>query len=302
MEVVQIGEVKGVPVFCDKNVWGADHIAVVARIKPHTDFTGEIESGLFKMMAIGLGKQRGAEHYHRAGHAYGYAEVFPLVGKKVLETARILFGVGLVENGYEETAKIQALLPKDFEAGEKALLQEAKAWMARLPFDVLDLLIVDDLGKNISGAGMDTNVVGRPFVQKVLERPNIRRIFVRDLTPESEGNAVGIGMADVTTRRLVDKINYQAMYMNAITSGVPEGAKVPMTFDTDREAIQVALGMIGLTPPERARVVRIKTTLHLTEMDVSEALLQEVKANDRLSVVAEPAPLAFDAQGNLPAF
>ncbi len=302
MEVVQIGEVKGIPVFCDRNVWGADHIAVVARIKPHTDFTGEIESGLFKMMAIGLGKQRGAEHYHRAGHAYGYAEVFPLVGKKVLETARILFGLGLVENGFEETAKVQALLPKDFEAGEKALLQDAKAWMARLPFDILDLLIVDDLGKNISGAGMDTNVVGRPFVQKVLESPKIRRIFVRDLTPESEGNAVGIGMADVTTRRLVEKINYQAMYMNAITSGVPEGAKVPMTFDTDREAIQVALAMIGLTPPERARVVRIKTTLHLTEMDVSEALLPEVNANERLSVVTEPAPLAFDAQGNLPPF
>jgi hypothetical protein len=174
--------------------------------------------------------------------------------------------------------------------------------MARLPFDALDLLIVDDLGKNISGAGMDTNVIGRPFVQKVLDRPKIRRIFVRDITPESEGNAVGIGMADVTTRRLVEKINYQAMYMNAITSGVPEGAKVPMTFDTDREAIQVALGMIGLTPPEQARVVRIKTTLHLAEMDVSEALLPEVKANERLNVVTEAAPLTFDAQGNLPPF
>jgi len=302
MEVVQIGEVKGIPVFCDENAWGADYIAVVARIKPHTDFAGEIESGLFKMMAVGLGKQQGAEHYHRAGHAYSYAEVFPLVGKKVMETARILFGLGIVENGYEETAKVRALLPKDFEEGEKALLREAKAWMARLPFDVLDLLIVDDLGKNISGAGMDTNVIGRPFVQKVLDRPKIRRIFVRDITPESEGNAVGIGMADVTTRRLVEKINYQAMYMNAITSGVPEGAKIPMTFDTDREAIQVALGMIGLTPPERARVVRIKTTLHLTEMDVSEALLPEVKVHERLTAVTQPAPLAFDAGGNLPPF
>jgi hypothetical protein len=299
MEVVQIGEVKGIPVFCDKNAWGADHIAVVARIKPHTDFQGEIESGLFKMMAIGLGKQQGAEHYHRAGHAYSYAEIFPLVGKKVMETARILFGLGIVENGYEETAKVQALLPKDFEEGEKALLREAKTWMARLPFAELDLLIVDDLGKNISGAGMDTNVIGRPFVQKALDRPKIRRIFVRDITPESEGNAVGIGMADVTTRRLVEKINYQAMYMNAITSGVSEGAKVPMTFDTDREAIEVALAMIGLTPPEHARVVRIKTTLHLAEMDVSEVLLLEVKANGRLSVVTQPAPLAFDAQGNL---
>ncbi|HSC70554.1 MAG TPA: hypothetical protein VLH58_04325 [Candidatus Methylomirabilis sp.] len=302
MEVLQIGEVKGIPVFCDKNAWGADHIAVLARIKPHTDFQGEIESGLFKMMAIGLGKQQGAEHYHRAGHAYSYAEIFPLVGKKVLETARILFGLGIVENGYEETAKVQALLPKDFEEGEKALLREAKAWMARLPFDALDLLIVDDLGKNISGAGMDTNVIGRPFVQKALDRPRIRRIFVRDITPESEGNAVGIGMADVTTRRLVEKINYQAMYMNAITSGVSEGAKVPMTFDTDREAIEVALAMIGLTPPEHARVVRIKTTLHLAEMDVSEALIQEVKANERLSLVTQPAPFAFDGQGNLSPF
>ncbi len=302
MEVVQIGEVKGIPLFCDKNAWGADHIAVVARIKPHTDFQGEIESGLFKMMAIGLGKQQGAEHYHRAGHAYSYAEIFPLVGKKVMETARILFGLGIVENGYEETAKVQAMLPKDFEEGEKALLCEAKAWMAQLPFDILDLLIVDDLGKNISGAGMDTNVIGRPFVQKALDRPKIRRIFVRDITPESEGNAVGIGMADVTTRRLVEKINYQAMYMNAITSGVSEGAKVPMTFDTDREAIQVALAMIGVTPPEQARVVRIKTTLHLAEMDVSEALIQEVKADERLSVVTQPAPFAFDGQGNLSPF
>lgn len=302
MEVVQIGEVKGIPVFCDRNAWSADHIAVVARVKAHTDFQGEIESGLFKMMAIGLGKQRGAEHYHRAGHHHTYAEIFPLVGKTVLERARILFGLGIVENGYEQTARVQALLPRDFEEGEKALLREAKTWMARLPFDALDLLIVDDLGKNISGAGMDTNVVGRPFVQKVLDGPKIRRIFVRDLTPESEGNAVGIGMADLTTRRLVDAINYQAMHMNAITSGAPEGARVPMAFETDREAIQVALGMIGLTPPEQARLVRIKNTLHLAEMDVSEALLPEVRAHERLTMVTEPAPLAFDDTGNLPPF
>jgi hypothetical protein len=302
MEVVQIGEVKGIPVFCDKNAWGADHIAVVARIKTHTDFDAEIESGLFKMMAIGLGKQRGAEHYHRAGHHYSYAEVFPLVGKTVLETGNILFGLGIVENGYDETAKVRAMLPKDFEEGEKALLREAKVWMARLPFDALDLLIVDEMGKNISGAGMDTNVVGRPFVQKVLDRPKVRRLFVRDLTPESGGNAVGVGMADMTTRRLVNKINYKALYMNAITSGVPEGAKVPMAFETDREAIQVALKMIGLTPPEQARIVRIKNTLQLTEMDVSEALLSEIRAHERLSVVAEPAVLVFDDKGNLPAF
>jgi hypothetical protein len=302
MEVEQIGEVKGIPVFCDKNAWGADHIAVVGRIKPHTDFSGEIESGLFKMMAIGLGKRRGAEHYHRAGQTHSYAEIFPLVGKKVMETARVLFGLGIVENGYDQTARIRALLPKEFEEGEKALLRDAKAWMARLPFDVLDLLIVDDLGKNISGAGMDTNVIGRPYIQKVLDRPRIRRIFVRDITPESEGNAQGIGFAEMITRRLLDKIDYRATYINAITSGAPEAIRVPMTFDTDREAIQVALGMIGLTPPEKARVVRIKNTLNLVEMDVSEVLLPEVEANERLSVVTQAAPFAFDAQGNLPSF
>jgi hypothetical protein len=302
MEVVRIGEVKGIPVFCDRHAWEADHIAVVARIKAHTDFTGEIESGLFKMMAIGLGKRQGAEHYHRAGQAHSYAEIFPRVGNLVLQTARILFGLGIVENGYEETARVQGLLPRDFAEGEKALLREAKAWMARLPFDTLDLLIVDEMGKNISGSGMDTNVVGRPFVQKALDRPRIRRIFVRDLTPESEGNAVGIGMADLTTRRLVSKIDTRAMYVNAITSGAPEGARIPMAFETDREAIQVALGMIGLTPPEAGRIVRIKNTLHLAELDVSDVLVPEVKANDRLTAVSDPTPMAFDEAGNLHPF
>ena len=302
MEVVRIGEGKGTPVFCDKNAWGADHIAVVARVKTHTDFDNEIESGLFKMMAIGLGKQHGAEHYHRAGHDRGYAEIFPSVGKTVLETGHILFGLGIVENGYDETAKVQALLPKDFWEGEKALLRESKTWMAKLPFERIDLLIVDEMGKDVSGAGMDPNVIGRPSVQKVPEYPKVQRLFVRDVTPACDGNAIGVGMADYTTKRLVDKINYRAMHMNAITSGVTEAAKVPMAFETDREAVQVALGMIGLTPPEQATVVRIKNTLLLVEMDVSEALLPQVKAHERLSIVSGPAPLTFDSKGSLPPF
>ncbi len=302
MEVVRIGEGKGTPVFCDKNAWGADHIAVVARVKTHTDFDNEIESGLFKMMAIGLGKQHGAEHYHRAGHDRGYAEIFPSVGKTVLETGHILFGLGIVENGYDETAKVQALLPKDFWEGEKALLRESKTWMAKLPFERIDLLIVDEMGKDVSGAGMDPNVIGRPSVQKVPEYPKVQRLFVRDVTPACDGNAIGVGMADYTTKRLVDKINYKAMHMNAITSGVTEAAKVPMAFETDREAVQVALGMIGLTPPEQATVVRIKNTLLLVEMDVSEALLPQVKAHERLSIVSGPAPLTFDTKGSLPPF
>jgi hypothetical protein len=299
MEVVEIGKVKGTTVFCDKNAWGADHIAVVARIKAHTDFNAEIESGLYKMMAIGLGKQHGAENYHRAGHHYSYAEIFPLVGQAVLDSGHVLFGLGIVENGHDQTAKVQAILPKDFASVEKALLKEAKAWMARLPFGKLDVLIVDELGKNISGAGMDPNVTGRVSVQKPAGEPHVRMLFVRDITPEAEGNAIGVGFADMTTKRLVKKINYAAMYMNAITSGVPDAAKVPMAFETDKEAIETALGMIGLTPPEQARVVRIKNTLLLTEIDCSEAMLPEIKTQKRLHPAAELAPLAFDAAGNL---
>ncbi len=302
MEVVEIGKVKGTTVFCDKNAWGADHIVVVGRIKAHTDFDGEIESGLYKMMAIGLGKQHGAENYHRAGHHYSYGEIFPLVGQAVLDSGHVLCGLGIVENGHDQTAKVQAVLPKDFAAVEKALLKEAKVWMARLPFDKLDLLIVDELGKNISGAGMDPNVTGRASVQKPGGKPHIRMLFVRDITPEADGNAIGVGFADMTTKRLVKKINYAAMHMNAITSGVPDAARVPMAFETDREAIETALGMIGLTPPEQARVVRIKNTLALTEIDCSEALLAEVKTHRRLSPATEAQPIGFDADGNLSAF
>jgi len=302
MEVVEIGKVKGTTVFCDKNAWGADHIAVIGRVKAHTDFDGEIESGLFKMMAIGLGKQHGAENYHRAGHHYSYAEIFPLVGQALLDTGHVLLGLATVENGYEETAKVQAVLPKDFREVEKGLLKEAKAWMARLPFDKIDILIVDELGKNISGAGMDPNVTGRASVQKPAGKPHVRVLYVRDIRPESEGNAIGVGFADMTTRRLVEKINYEAMNMNAITSGVFEAARVPMSFDTDRQAMEVGLGMIGLTPPAAARVVRIKNTLHLTELDVSEAMLAEVQAHRRLRVATDLRPMAFDAAGNFPVF
>jgi hypothetical protein len=302
MAVVEIGRTKGTAVFCDKHAWEADHIVVVGRVAPHPDFSGELESGLFKMMAIGLGKQHGAEGYHRAGQHYSYAEIFPLVGRTVLNTGHVLFGLGIVENGYGHTAKVQAVLPGDFESAERALLREAKAWKAALPFDAMDLLIVDEIGKNINGAGLDPHVIGRPTIQKPAEKPHIRHLFVRDLTPESEGNAIGIGFADLTTWRLVRAIDYRAMYMNGITSSDTHDSKIPMAFDSDRDAIEAALGMNGLTPPERARVVRIKNTLHLTEMDVSESMLADAEGKSRLATIAGPAPLAFDASGNLRPF
>ncbi|MFB3818158.1 MAG: lactate racemase domain-containing protein [Candidatus Methylomirabilales bacterium] len=302
MAVAEIGRTKGTTVFCDKHAWEADHIVVVGRIAPHPDFSGDIESGLFKMMAIGLGKQHGAEAYHRAGQHYSYAEIFPLVGRTVLNTGHVLFGLGVVENGSGQTAKVRAVLPDDFEAVERALLREAKAWKARLPFEAIDLLVVDEMGKDINGAGMDPHVIGRPTIQKPAGTPHVRHLFVRDLTPESQGNAIGIGFADLTTWRLVRAIDYRVMYMNGLTSSDTHDSKVPMAFDSDREAIEAALGMNGLTPPERARVVRIKNTLRLTEIDVSESLLPDVRTNDRLSAVSDPAAPAFDALGNLPPF
>jgi hypothetical protein len=302
MEVVEIGRTKGTPVFCDRNAWEADHIVIVGWINAHPDFSGELESGLFKMMAIGLGKQQGAEHYHRAGQHYSYAEIFPLVGRTILGTGHVLCGLGVVQNGSGETAGVHALLPRDFESGERALLREAKSWKAHLPFEAIDLLIVDEMGKNISGAGMDPLVIGRPAIQRPAGRPTIRHLFVRDLTPESAGNAIGIGFADLTTWRLVAQIDYAAMYMNGITSSDTHDSKVPMAFATDRDAIETALHMNGLTPPGEARVVRIKNTLHLVEFDVSESLLAEVKANGRLSQLTAPVPLLFDDSGGLPPF
>jgi hypothetical protein len=302
MDVVKIGSVKGTDVFCDRNAWEADHIAVVNRVKAHTDFDGEIESGLFKMMAIGLGKRQGAESYHRASHEYSYAEVIPTVGRKVLETARILFGLAIVENGAGDTALVKAFLPPDFHETEKALLVQAKLWMGRLPFQKLDLLIVDEIGKNVSGTGMDPNIIGRDYIQKHPTTPKIRQIFVRDITPESEGNALGIGMADMTTQRLIDKINHVTTNINTIAAGHLSGARVPMAFANDREAIDVALGLIGLTPRAEARVVRVRNTLHLTEMFVSKSLLAEVSANPRLHFLAAEAPFAFDGKGNLRPF
>jgi hypothetical protein len=273
----------------------------VNRVKPHTDFKGSIESGLFKMMTIGLGKWKGALQYHRANVNHGYETVITAVGREMLAKARIGFGLGIVENGYDETAHIEAFSPEALESGERRLLKNAREWMARLPFSPIDVLIVEEMGKNISGAGMDTNVIGRPSNphEPFPADPKILWIVALDLTEDSYGNAVGIGNADFTTRRLVDKIDMKPTLINAITACAPNGAKVPPTYDTDREAIETALSCIGLTPPERARVIRIKNTLMLGEIEVSEAFAPDLAKRPDLAPLGEPAPLPFDAAGRL---
>ncbi|HEV8306394.1 MAG TPA: [Fe-S]-binding protein [Methylomirabilota bacterium] len=301
MDVVQVGETLGLPVWLDREASQADWIGVINRVKPHTDFKGEIESGLFKMMTIGLGKHRGAIQAHRANIRHRYETVVTSVGREMLRRARIAFGLGIVENGYDETAKVQAFLPADIEAGERALLREAKAWMARLPFDPIDLLIVDEMGKDVSGAGMDSNIIGRhgTFFEPPFPSPKITFIVVCDLTAHTYGNATGIGNADFTTRRLADKVEWNATYINCLTACSPAGAKLPPVLDTDRDAVAVALSCLGLERIEDARVVRIKNTLRLAEVEVSEAFAPEVAKREDLRQVSEPAPLAFDATGAL---
>jgi hypothetical protein len=301
MEVVQVGETLGLPVWLDKLASEADWIGIVNRVKPHTDFKGSIESGLFKMMTIGLGKHKGAIQYHRANIHHGYETVITSVGREMLAKARIGFGVGIVENGYDETAVVEAFAPEALESGERRLLKSAREWMARLPFSPIDVLIVEEMGKNISGSGMDTNVIGRPSNphEPFPNDPKILWIVTLDLTEESYGNAVGIGNADFTTRRLVEKIDMKPTLINAITACAPGGAKVPATFDTDREAVETALSCIGLTPPEKARVIRIKSTLMLGEIEVSEAYAADLAKRPDLTSIGDATPLPFDAAGRL---
>ena len=302
MDVVEIGQTADkLPVFLDRYAAQADYILPLNRIKAHTDFSGSIESGLMKIMAIGLGKQKGANTYHRASVHYGFEHVITTVGSLVLGTGKVAFGIGLIENAYEQTAKVVALRSDEMISGERELLIESKALMGRLPFDTLDFLIVDYMGKNISGTGMDTNIIGRRMQTLGIEpeKPRILRIFVRDVTDASDGNATGIGLADFSTTRLVEKIDRHATYMNGITGLAPQKSRIPFHYDTDREAIEIALQTIGLTSPEQASVIRIENTLKLTEVDISESLLEAAKMRSELEIIGKLSSFEFDSAGNL---
>ncbi len=302
MEVIELGKTEsGIPVYMDRHAFEADHIVVVNRIKPHTKFKGPVESGLMKMMAIGMGNQKGAEVTHRAAIDYGFPKIIEEVATVVMRRTSILFGLGIIENGYDETARLVALLPEEIRSREPDLLSQAKAWMPKLPFHQIDLLIVDEMGKDVSGVGMDPNVTGRNRdILGTFPHPTmVKRLFVRDLTPASHGNAIGIGLADLTTKRLVEKIDPRATYTNCITAISLEKASIPMTFETDQEAIAIALGSIGLIPAHRARIVRIKNTLQLDEVEVSEVYRDEFLERSDLKIIEGPYPMRFDPQGNL---
>ena len=294
MDTVQVGVTEqGIPVVIDRLAAAADGIVVVNRIKAHTEYTGPVESGWMKMLTIGLGKHQGALMAHRNAVQITYRQAIVAVAREIIRRAPLLFGLGLVENAYDQTAEVAAAWPSDFEETEKAMLQRAKALMPRLPFGRLDILVVDEIGKEISGSGMDPNVIGRRMVFGEPEPPGptITRIVVRDLSENTYGSGIGVGLADFTTQRLVDKLDHRPTYINCLTAMTPEKARIPMTGRTDREALEWAFLTIGAIAPQEARVMRIRNTLHPERFYASRALLPEIAANPRLTLVgARPAP------------
>lgn len=300
MNAVQIGVLAGgCPVFCDQAAAAADGIVVCGRIKPHTSIKGELESGLCKMMVVGLGKHQGATCFHRQGY-HKLAEILPESGNVFLNNTKILFGLGIVENAFDHTLKIEAVLPQNLIETEAALLEYAKQNMPRFLLDEIDVLIVDQIGKDISGAGMDPNITGRAVTPLPVKTPaRIKNIVVLDITDASHGNATGIGGADITTKQVIDKIDFNSMYTNVMTSGALIAAKLPVILNNDKEAIGVAL---RCTPREHiadVKVVRIKDTLHLTDIEVSENYLPQIAADNRFELLMPGASFQFDRLGRL---
>ncbi len=301
MDVVEVGRLADdTPVLLNRLAWEADGVVLINRIKPHTSFRGRFESGLMKMMTIGLGSHKGATIAHAQG-AEGLARLIPAWGAEILAKAPICMGLAIVENAYEETLRVEALRPDQFESREPHLLEEARAAMPRIMVQGVDLLIVEEMGKNISGTGMDTNVVGRMLLPGVKEpeSPGVARIVALGLTEESHGNANGVGLADIITRDLYESIDFQATYANVFTTTFLNRANIPVIMDSDRQAIEAAIDVQRLEHPARARVVRIKNTRAIGAIELSETLLREIANHPDLQQVGELMDMRFDEQGRL---
>ena len=298
VQVEEIGRTSsGHPVYFSRDALHADGVIAINRVKLHTIFRGEVESGLCKMLAVGLGKHRGAQQIHRIGTQPFLVET----ARVILDKAPILAGVAVLENSLDETMEVHVVPRERFEATDVALLKRCWQVLPRVPFDPLDVLVVDEMGKNISGTGMDTNIIGiggRVGGKMTMGTPAVSTIVVLGLTPETHGNANGIGLADLTTRRLVDSIDYKATYTNVLTTRLWSAGRLPVILESDRQAVEVAVGDMS---PEEIRLVRVRDTLHLDELEVSEALLPEARRLG-LTVLSEPRPLRFDDSGRIQAF
>ncbi|MDR0313399.1 MAG: lactate racemase domain-containing protein [Treponema sp.] len=305
METVAIGKSDPIEdgavyeVRIDKYAAEADGIIVAGRIKPHTDFHGPYESGIMKMMAIGLGKREGADICHQLGFEQ-MAVMVPLFGRTIIKNAPIILGFGILENAYSETCKLAAMKPSEIDEKEPELLKEARSHLPLIPFDSADVLVVDRIGKNISGDGMDPNITGAsPCSPLIKGGITANRTVILDLTPETHGSAMGMGAAHTTTRRLFNKLNLDATYVNAVTSRGLDFVRIPVITENDKEAIQLALRTCVGADKDKPRIVRISDSLHTETLYISEALADEAKANKKIEILEGPADWPFDKDGNL---
>jgi hypothetical protein len=306
METVVVCDAsQGFPIHFDKEAFGCDHVIVCNRVKPHTELAGDIQSGLIKMLVIGLGKHAGAKILHRAIRDHDFSDIVRSVVDPIVKECRIVAGLAVIENGYDETGFIRGVAPNEFMEREVELLKIAKTNLPKLPFDVVDVLIVDEIGKNISGTGLDTNIVGRKFTDHVAakdEWPKVRRIIVRSLTEETHGNANGIGIAEFCKASAARQIDKRVTWINSLTSAHMSGAMEPIHFETDREILDACLPTIGLTEPQDAKLLWIKNTLHLEEVECGAAFWKAAQSRKDLEILTEVRPMPLDQDGNLPTF
>ena len=301
MDTVLVGRTEsGLPAYMVRNAFEADGIVLINRIKTHTNFHGKFESGLMKMLVIGLGKYDGADHYHRAGMKQMPRNIEE-VGRFLLSGLNVLCGVGLVEDAYDKTSEIAVIPAEKIPEAEPELLKHAKANMPEIKLKGLDVLIVDQIGKNFSGSGMDPNVTGRYYDPSVGdgETKVTDRIVVLGLSPQTHGNACGLGVADTTTRRVVEARDREAVYVNGLTALISESGRIPLYFENDREAIQAAIKLTGKRVPEELRIVRIKNTAQLEDIWISPALAAEAAVTKGMDILGPAVPLPFDDEGNL---
>jgi len=305
LDVVEIGKTKqGIPVMVDRFAFEADHIVLINRIKKHTDFMGEFESGLMKLMVIGLGKIAGAGIYHQAMMSFGSSNVIAAGARHVLSKCNILFGVATIENGYGDVADVGVFPASEIEQKEKVFFSRSMEISPKLPVDEADIILIDEIGKEISGAGFDTRVVGRIRLPGTPEpeKPSIKRIIISDITKISEGNACGFGLADIITRRLGDKVDQNSTDTNTIVSMALEMGKTPLIMPNDKEALALAMRCIGFVPTNKIKIIRIKNTLCLSEVDLSQAYTNIINDSSNLEIILQPRDMLFDTKGYLPEF
>ena len=301
MDVIKVGEVAGTPLFVDRCVHEADGIVLINRVKPHTDFAGLMGSWLLKMLCVGLGNQVGADAYHRAALTDDLGEIIQRCGRELLRTLPVTFGAAVVENQDHRVCELRLIPAREIELVELLLQTQARALLPGLPLDDIDLLIVEDMGKNISGAGLDPNVIGRTIGRWSVQRtrPRIARILVRGLTAGSHGNASGLGFVDVATPRLIQAIDLDTTAVNAVTACMPEDARLPLTLPTERDAVAAALATVRPHGLEDVRIVHIANTSEVGRLLVSEGCLTALEGREGLEIGATRFWLEFDAQGNI---